>query len=62
MKGLLLFLTGAAVGAATTALVTTEKGEEVRRRIKEMLVKKGIIADDQVEDFVEMIASQIEEN
>lgn len=62
MKGLLLFLTGAAVGAVATALVTTEKGEEVRRRIKEMLVKKGIIADDQVEDFVEMIASQIEEN
>lgn len=62
MKGLLLFLTGAAVGAAATALVTTDKGEEVRRRIKEMLVKKGIIADDQVDNFVEMIASQIEEN
>ena len=61
MKGLLTFLAGAAVGAAATALLTPTTGEELRERIKLILQKKGIIAADDIDELVEMIASEVEE-
>lgn len=52
---------GAAVGAAVTALLTPTTGDELRERIKLILQKKGIIAADDVDELVEMIASEVEE-
>ncbi|MDE6464630.1 MAG: YtxH domain-containing protein [Muribaculaceae bacterium] len=60
MKGLLTFLAGAAVGAIATALLTPVTGEELRERIKINLQKRGIIAADEIDDLVEMIAKQVE--
>ena len=61
MKGLFTFLFGAVVGAATAALLTPTTGEELRDRIKIILQKKGIIAADDIDELVEMIASEVEE-
>lgn len=61
MKGLMTFILGAAVGAAATALLTPTTGDELRERIKLILQKKGIIAADDVDELVEMIASEVEE-
>lgn len=61
MKDLTLFLGGALLGAAAVALFTPETGEELRQRIKVLLQKKGLIQSDNVDDFVEMLAAQIEE-
>lgn len=55
------FVLGAAVGAAVTALLTPTTGEELRERIKLILQKKGIIAVDEVDELVEMIAAEVEE-
>ena len=60
MKNLALFLGGALVGAAAAALFTPEKGEDLRYRIKMLLMKKGIIPSDNVDEFVELIAAEIE--
>ncbi len=62
MKGLMTFLVGAAVGAAATALLTPTTGEELRERIRLILQKKGIIAADDVDELVELIASEVEES
>lgn len=62
MKGFLTFLAGAAVGAAAAALLTPTTGEELRERIKLILQKKGIIAADDIDELVEMIAAEVEEN
>lgn len=61
MKGLTTFLFGAAIGAAAAALFTPVTGEELRARIRVILQKKGIIAADEIDDLVEMIATQVEE-
>lgn len=61
MRGLLLFLGGAIAGAAVTALYTPERGEDLRYRIKALLQKKGILPVDKVDEFVDMIAAEIEE-
>lgn len=61
MKGLLTFLAGAAVGAAVAALYTPTTGDELRARIKLILQKKGIIAADDIDELVDMIATQVEE-
>lgn len=61
MKGFAIFLTGALAGAALTALFTPERGEDMRARIKLLLQKKGIIPSDNIDDFVEMLAAEIEE-
>ena len=61
MKGFATFLLGAAIGAAATALLTPVTGEELRARIRVILQKKGIIAADEIDDLVEMIATQVEE-
>jgi len=60
MKKMAIFLGGAVVGAAVTALLTPEKGEDLRSRIKTLLMKRGIIPADNVNTFVEMIATEIE--
>lgn len=61
MKGLAIFLGGALVGAAATALLTPERGEDLRYRIKTLLMKRGIIPSDNIDSFVEMIATEIED-
>lgn len=60
MKGLFLFLAGAAAGAIATALLTPVTGEELRARIKIQLQKRGIIAADEIDELVEMIANEVE--
>ncbi len=61
MKGFFTFLFGAAVGAAATALLTPTTGPELRARIKVILQKRGIIAADDIDELVEMIAAQVED-
>lgn len=61
MKNLAIFLGGAVVGAAVAALLTPESGEDLRYRIKMLLMKRGVIPADNVNEFVEMIASEIED-
>lgn len=62
MKKLTILLGGALVGAAVAALFTPEPGEDLRERIKTLLRKRGIIQPDNVSEFVELIATEIEEN
>lgn len=61
MKDCTIFLAGLAIGAAATALFTPMTGDELRARIKVILQKKGIIASDDIDELVEMIAAQVEE-
>lgn len=61
MKGLLTFLCGALVGGAAVALLTPTTGEELRERIRLILQKHGIIATDNIDELVDMIAAEIEE-
>ena len=62
MKGLATFLAGAAVGAVVAALLPPTTGEDLRARIKMMLQKKGIIAADDIDELVDLIASEVESN
>ncbi|MDE5643310.1 MAG: YtxH domain-containing protein [Muribaculaceae bacterium] len=62
MKGLLTFLGGALAGAAIAALLTPESGEDLRFRIKTLLRKKGILPSTQLDELVDMIATEIEED
>lgn len=61
MKGFLTFVLGAAVGATAAALLTPTTGPELRARIKVILQKRGIIAADDIDELVEMIAAQVED-
>lgn len=61
MKGFFTFLLGAAVGACAAALLTPTTGPELRARIKVILQKRGIIAADDIDELVEMIAAQVED-
>ncbi len=61
MRGFATFVAGALTGAALAVLFTPEKGEDMRARIKLLLRKKGIIPSDNVDDFVEMLAAEIED-
>jgi gas vesicle protein len=49
------------VGGAAVALLTPTSGEDLRARIKEILKRKGLLADQKLEDVVEMIAAEIDE-
>lgn len=60
MKGFFTFLAGALVGAAVTALVTPTTGEDLRARIKMLLQKHGILASDNIDELVNMIAAEVE--
>lgn len=56
------FLGGAVVGCAAAILFAPEKGSDLRKRIKEILKKRGIdFTDDEVEELVEQISASIEE-
>ena len=56
------FLGGAVVGCATAILFAPEKGSDLRKRIKEILKKRGIdFTDDEVEELVAQISASIEE-
>ena len=63
MKSILYaFLGGALVGCSAAILFAPEKGEDIRKRIKELLKKKGIdFTDDEVERLVDQISAQIEQ-
>lgn len=62
MSKLGIFIGGAIVGAAAAALFTPEKGEDLRYRIKMLLQKRGILPPDHIDEFVEMLAAEIEED
>ncbi|MDE6586721.1 MAG: YtxH domain-containing protein [Paramuribaculum sp.] len=56
------FLGGAIVGAAVALLVAPEKGSDTRRRIKDLLRKKGIIAtDSEIDALVEQLTTEIDD-
>lgn len=55
------FLGGAIVGAGAALLFAPEKGEDLRRRIKEVLRKKGIIcSESEIDALVEQLTSEID--
>lgn len=61
MSGFLKFLAGVVVGGAAVALLTPTTGDDLRARIKDTLRRKGLIADEKLDDVAEMIAAELEE-
>lgn len=65
MKSLSLlyaFIGGAVVGCGVAILFAPAKGEDTRKRIKDLLKKRGIdFTDDEVERLVDQISAQIEQ-
>ena len=56
------FLGDALVGAGAAILFAPEKGEDLRRRIKDLLRKKGIICtESEIDALVEQLTSEIED-
>ncbi|MDE5745178.1 MAG: YtxH domain-containing protein [Paramuribaculum sp.] len=56
------FIGGAIVGAGAALLLAPEKGETTRRKIKEILQKKGILCtENEIDALVEQLTSEIEE-
>lgn len=56
------FVGGALVGAGVALLFAPEKGEDLRRRIKEVLRKKGIICtESEIDALVEQLTSELED-
>lgn len=48
------------MGAAAGALLTPISGPELRARIRIQLQKRGVIATDNLDELVEMIAAEVE--
>lgn len=56
------FIGGAIVGAGAAVLLAPEKGEDVRKRITELLRKKGILcSDSEIDALVEQLTTQIDD-
>ena len=56
------FLCGVTLGAAAGILFAPEKGEETRRKIAEVLRKKGIrLNHAEMEDLVDQIAAEVKD-
>lgn len=56
------FLGGAIVGAAAAVLYAPEKGEDTRRRIKELLRKRGILCtDNEIDLLVEQLTTEVDD-
>ena len=56
------FLGGAIVGAGAALLLNPEKGVDVRRRIKELLRKKGILCSEtEIDALVEQLTTEIDD-
>ena len=60
MRTLAAFLMGALAGGVAVALLTPMTGEELRERIRTELRKRGIIAQDELDELVDMIAAEVE--
>ncbi|CCX48910.1 MAG: YtxH domain-containing protein [Muribaculaceae bacterium] len=56
------FLGGAIVGAGAAVLFAPEKGEDLRRRIKDVLRKKGILCtENEIDALVEQLTTEIDD-
>ncbi len=56
------FIGGAIVGAGAALLFAPEKGEDLRRRIKEILRKKGILCtESEIDALVEQLTTEIDD-
>lgn len=56
------FLGGALVGAGAAILYAPAKGEDTRRRIKEMLQKRGILCtESEIDALVEQLTTEIDD-
>ncbi len=56
------FVGGAIVGAGAVVLLAPEKGATTRRKIKELLQKKGILcSDNEIDALVEQLTTEIDE-
>lgn len=56
------FLGGAIVGGAVALLVAPEKGEDTRKKIKDLLRKKGILcSDNEIDALVEQLTTEIDD-
>jgi gas vesicle protein len=65
MKGLNIlaaFIGGAAIGAALGILFAPEKGEDTRKKIKEILREKGInLNRSEMDELVDKIAAEVKD-
>lgn len=62
LSALYAFIGGAIVGAGAAILFAPEKGEDVRRRIKEVLRRKGVLcSDSEIDALVEQLTTEIDD-
>lgn len=62
LSALYAFVGGAIVGAGAAILLAPEKGADVRRRIRELLRRKGILcSDSEIDALVEQLTTEIDD-